>query len=585
MGITHTKVTVIADDPNYDVGADEWNDDHVVTGLSANLPTLLVAASNATAKETDAADYVCDGTADEVQINAAITALGSGRVLLSSGTFTVAATVVVADNITLSGNGQVATTIAGVSGLTASVVTLGQYSALTDALVTVPTTVTSDGIVLDTTDHALMRNVSITGGSGSSPWLLSIRNSFRFRLDNLYVYAACNGVQIVNTDNIYSYGNALVSMVEVWTNTASRKCWQISGYSGGGSRTENLMVLDYISGLSSSGVGSTSLEIINSQNLVFDGADLEGCDTSLSMLGEEGAGGSFSRNIVFTGLYASGAMTFDASSFDSTFIGGRCYGVITEAVTDGRLRNRYIALLDSSGFPVDNPAFYAAPTVVFGTSASEGTSKYGMRSDATVVAFDATVPVTQAYGDAAAAGSAAVAARRDHVHGMPAGVNLFVGPVDPRVVQFSVAAFVAQRTYYTAFTVAYPITVSKVLFQVTVQSGNMDAGLYNASGTRLASCGAFTVPAAGIQTQAFSGAATVALVPGTKYFAGMVLDNTTARIYMSQSGISSALVSGGASGLNIEYAIDTAGATMPSSFSTSDTSAGGARIPAVWFLA
>jgi hypothetical protein len=34
--------------------------------------------------------------------------------------------------------------------------------------------------------------------------------------------------------------------------------------------------------------------------------------------------------------------------------------------------------------------------------------------------FDATVPVTQAAGDAAAAGTAVVAARRDHRHGMPA---------------------------------------------------------------------------------------------------------------------------------------------------------------------
>ena len=34
--------------------------------------------------------------------------------------------------------------------------------------------------------------------------------------------------------------------------------------------------------------------------------------------------------------------------------------------------------------------------------------------------FDATVPSTQAFGDSAATGSAVVAARRDHVHAMPA---------------------------------------------------------------------------------------------------------------------------------------------------------------------
>ena len=55
-------------------------------------PSLFVAASNATAEETKHADYVCDGTADESQINSAIAALptGGGKIKLSSGTFTVA---------------------------------------------------------------------------------------------------------------------------------------------------------------------------------------------------------------------------------------------------------------------------------------------------------------------------------------------------------------------------------------------------------------------------------------------------------------------------------------------------------------
>lgn len=37
--------------------------------------------------------------------------------------------------------------------------------------------------------------------------------------------------------------------------------------------------------------------------------------------------------------------------------------------------------------------------------------------------YDATAPVTQAYSDAAAAGSATTAARRDHRHGMPASAS------------------------------------------------------------------------------------------------------------------------------------------------------------------
>jgi hypothetical protein len=63
---------------------------------------------------------------------------------------------------------------------------------------------------------------------------------------------------------------------------------------------------------------------------------------------------------------------------------------------------------------------FATPAIVLGTAAAAGAASTVIRSDSTIVAFDATVPVTQAYSDAAATGSAAVAARRDHRHGMPA---------------------------------------------------------------------------------------------------------------------------------------------------------------------
>lgn len=65
---------------------------------------------------------------------------------------------------------------------------------------------------------------------------------------------------------------------------------------------------------------------------------------------------------------------------------------------------------------------FVAPAVVLGTAAAAGVATTHIRSDSTIVAFDATVPVTQASADAAAAGTAAVAARRDHKHGMPTSI-------------------------------------------------------------------------------------------------------------------------------------------------------------------
>jgi len=72
---------------------------------------------------------------------------------------------------------------------------------------------------------------------------------------------------------------------------------------------------------------------------------------------------------------------------------------------------------------------YAAPGLTLGTSNVEGAAETVIRTDATVLVFDATVPNTIQCDDAAAAGAAGVAARRDHEHGIVCaapGTNLSV---------------------------------------------------------------------------------------------------------------------------------------------------------------
>lgn len=61
---------------------------------------------------------------------------------------------------------------------------------------------------------------------------------------------------------------------------------------------------------------------------------------------------------------------------------------------------------------------FDAPGLTLSTSNVEGAGN-SIRSGATIALFDATDPSTQAHGDSAAAGNAAVAARRDHKHAMP----------------------------------------------------------------------------------------------------------------------------------------------------------------------
>lgn len=90
--------------------------------------TVVVAAGDSTAHGRAAADYVCDGTGDDVEINAALVALGAtgGRVLLLEGTYTVG------DSITLAGTfamleGQGPGTVIDASGVGNLIVMAGAY--------------------------------------------------------------------------------------------------------------------------------------------------------------------------------------------------------------------------------------------------------------------------------------------------------------------------------------------------------------------------------------------------------------------------------------------------------------------------
>jgi hypothetical protein len=73
------------------------------------------------------------------------------------------------------------------------------------------------------------------------------------------------------------------------------------------------------------------------------------------------------------------------------------------------------------GFPTGGGGVSGGtPALTLGTTNATGTATTGILTDASIAVFDATVPTTAAASDAAATGSAAFAARRDHRHGMPA---------------------------------------------------------------------------------------------------------------------------------------------------------------------
>ena len=109
-------------------------------------------------------DYLCDGTADDVEINAAIQALPStgGEVVILDGTYNITATIAMnKDNVTLSGNGA-ATVLKCMSNF-------------------------STGVVTVTADYCTVRNLQILG--------------------NISSYPSSNGIYLNNTTNSNVIGN------------------------------------------------------------------------------------------------------------------------------------------------------------------------------------------------------------------------------------------------------------------------------------------------------------------------------------------------------------------------------------------
>ena len=73
---------------------------------------------------------------------------------------------------------------------------------------------------------------------------------------------------------------------------------------------------------------------------------------------------------------------------------------------------------------------YAAPNLTLTTANAEGAADTVMRTDASVAIFDAVVPGTIEPDDAAGAGAAAVAARRDHQHAIACAAAGTIAPDD-----------------------------------------------------------------------------------------------------------------------------------------------------------
>lgn len=246
-GSTPTKVGDIyidttGDDAYIAVGtasSADWEKTNDGTGVGSYEPNyLLVAASDATAREIAAADYTCDGTADEVQINTALDLIRAtgGTVILSSGTFAIAASINMLGNVAeaddnplmrLFGTGSEATTLIGGSNI--NVISTGQRAKYEIAYFTAVAAGSGDCISQTAGTErgnwqSWIHDVYLQGNfSNHTGWGLDMQSPFRMRLENIEMNGVANGCNFVAHTDAFNPGNLTVDrmFIDLWNDASN----------------------------------------------------------------------------------------------------------------------------------------------------------------------------------------------------------------------------------------------------------------------------------------------------------------------------------------------------------------------------
>lgn len=195
------------------------------TAVSWDIPagrtaTYTVAASDATAHVIAQADYVCDGTADEVEIQAAITAIGvvGGGVLhLTAGNFTVTPSITLISDLVVEGEGD-ATVLNVQNGVDAGTGTGANW-----ALFIAPTTL----------DNISIYNCKIDLGGNATAGLWAI--GFTTGSTNVVI----DRVTGINGDNTQPYASGSIrNSTNVWMTN----CIFDAMYNVGGMMNTNMQI-------------------------------------------------------------------------------------------------------------------------------------------------------------------------------------------------------------------------------------------------------------------------------------------------------------------------------------------------------
>lgn len=354
MSVTHATVATLPDDPNAQVGTDEWNAAHVGNSIGWLNVLEYGAIGNGVADDTAA-------------IQSAINALpvAGGLIYFPAGTYIISASLSVTVSKTIfDGTGSVLKAAAGLSG--------------------------SPFITFRNVDYCqITQNIFFNGNwvSGVSAIYLigSIAGLFNLRGDQLGY-----GVKCFATVAAGAGRNVAMNAFDIVIRNG------INGMTFLGDGTY-FASNNYINRISWWGVAATA----------GIGLDFQ----------------AYADNNITNNAF------IDIENVGSTAV---VYNSSSPAAEVGVYENHFQGILESSvgGTGLDgnrtDTAIGVRPTRFTARLGGSTPPTNSIQANSDVVtllhtdnAFDATAPTTQAYGDAAATGSATVAARRDHKHGMP----------------------------------------------------------------------------------------------------------------------------------------------------------------------
>jgi lysophospholipase L1-like esterase len=301
-----------------------------------------VAAVSATAEEKARADYVCDGTADDVQIQAAINdvkAAGGGTVVLSSGTFNLAARLLVegADDVDVEidihirGQGPKSTTLAAGAGLPSAVhLTKVIRAHLSDFGITVFGS--SHGISSATTNgvnsghrsfwDSSFLNLQILGpwDGTHTGWALHLGSPFRSTFQNIEIGGVGNGWRMFSEHADFNPGDCTVTRTFVDSKGDNMVAYEIDSTTSSGVMNQIRFILAeaIADGTGCTGIHLTGVGGWGTAHTHWSDINLEQFDKLVHV--EYGSSNTFRLNHVGLRGGATGltAFTFGANSFNNT---------------------------------------------------------------------------------------------------------------------------------------------------------------------------------------------------------------------------------------------------------------------------